>query len=81
MSWLNRISLKRFFKRKPKVVKEQLSSVANVLDQAGIGVDKSARTGIGVDKPAKTGSEKKRGRSKKIVKKKHGRTKKTDKKQ
>lgn len=34
MGWLNKISLKRFYKRKPKVVKEQLSSVANALGKA-----------------------------------------------
>ena len=70
MSWLNKVSLKRFFKRKPKVVKGQPISVANALGQAGIGVDQLA----------KTGSKKKRGRPKKIDKKKPGRPRKIEKK-
>jgi len=71
MSWLNKISIKRLFKRKPKVVKEKVPSMANALDQAGIGVDKLA----------KTGRKKKRGRPKKTAKKKPGSPKKSVKKQ
>ncbi len=60
MDWLNKISIKRLFKRKPKVVKEQLSSVANALGQAG---SKKKR-----GRPKKT-AKKKPGRPRKIDKK------------
>ena len=60
MSWLNKISIKRFFKRKPKVVKEKVPSMANALGKAG---SKKKR-----GRPKKT-AKKKPGSPKKSVKK------------